>query len=268
MDDVETDMPLVLGASGKLLLWLAAPDHTSDQSDARRKREPDTGEWLLSEPAFKSWLSGHTRLLWVHGKAGCCKTTLCSLVVDTITKRLADEPGGLLLYFYFSFADTAKQKYKSLILSLLSQLVRLGLDEKSTAELIEMSQENCRHVTQLEGTLRKLLQRLGHAFIVIDGLDESPEEADGREEVLEGLESIHSTCVDVQLLIFSRREVDIEECMERMSARHIAIQDHPVDQDIKTYLSRELERNRKLRSLDSGIKLKIQSTLAERSGGM
>ncbi|GAB7325504.1 hypothetical protein MBLNU13_g09513t1 [Cladosporium sp. NU13] len=275
--EINTD---ILDASGKLLLWLAAPDHTSDQSDARRKRESDTGEWLLREPAFERWLSGRTRLLWVHGKAGCCKTTLCSLVVDTITERLeyepqdqppdqpADQPRSSLLYFYFSFADTTKQKYKSLLLSLLSQLVQLGLDEQSILELTEMCRRNRRHVTELEEVLRRLLNRLGHAFIVIDGLDESPEEADGREEVLEGLESMYSECADVQLLIFSRREVDIEECMESMSARRIAVQDHPVDEDIKTYLSRELERNRKLRSLDSEIKVKIQSTLAKNSGGM
>lgn len=204
-------------------------------------------------------------MLWLHGKAGSCKTVLCSAIIDNINDRFANQLDRTLIYFYFSFADTAKQKYKDLLLSLIAQLLREGAD----CEVLRSAYDgNQMHVSVLEPILCAMLETRGAVHIVIDALDECPEESCTREEMLDGIQALHDRCPTVRLLLTSRKEADISERMDEMSASISSIPTQKVNQDVRTYVAREISRDRKLKKLDTVIKLEIESTICAKADGM
>lgn len=56
--------------------------------------------------------------------------------------------------------------------------------------------------------------------------------------------------------------------MVEMGASIAPIQDHNVDQDVKTYVSREISRHRKLSKLKAAVRSEIELTLSAKAGGM
>lgn len=128
-------------------------------------------------------------------------------------------------------------------------------------------ESNRGHVRALEPVLWALLEMQRTVYIVIDGLDECPEENDVREEVLEGLRAFRHRRTDIRLLVMSRKETGINDYMRELGALPVPIQHDHVDQDIRTYVSREMSRHRKLRTLDADVKSTVESTLSDRANG-
>ena len=51
----------------KIQHWLNAPSVEKNFSDARDKKEPNTGTWLLQDDKFIQWIE-NGKLLWLQGK--------------------------------------------------------------------------------------------------------------------------------------------------------------------------------------------------------
>jgi hypothetical protein len=68
----------------KMVAWLAPPDPGTNHATARQRHESQTGDWLLKSSQYQSWKTGAFRHLWMYGKAGCCKTILCSTAIEDI----------------------------------------------------------------------------------------------------------------------------------------------------------------------------------------
>jgi hypothetical protein len=49
------------------MAWLSNLNFASRQADFLKRQQPGTGEWLLSDPVFQSWLKGNNRTLWCPG---------------------------------------------------------------------------------------------------------------------------------------------------------------------------------------------------------
>lgn len=98
---------------------------------------------------------------------------LCSAIIDDVVEQFVARGDRMLLYFYFSFADAAKQDYQALLLSLIAQLLQQGAD----CEALEATyNKNQKHVRAIEHVLWMLLAGQNVVHIVVDGLNESPEE--------------------------------------------------------------------------------------------
>jgi hypothetical protein len=104
----------------KILKWLDAPDPSINHSQACDKYEPGTGEWFLKSQDYQYWVSGLVPLLWLHGKAGCCKTVLCSTIIVEVLGKISGQHNTAFAYFYFSFSDERKQSYADMLLSLVT----------------------------------------------------------------------------------------------------------------------------------------------------
>ena len=52
----------------KIIQWLSKTDPSSNYHSARKKRQLETGEWLIKRPQFEEWKWTQNSLLWVHGK--------------------------------------------------------------------------------------------------------------------------------------------------------------------------------------------------------
>jgi hypothetical protein len=50
-----------------ILKWLSDLNFWTKQDDAFERRQEGTGEWLLVDPNFQSWMKGDCNVLWCPG---------------------------------------------------------------------------------------------------------------------------------------------------------------------------------------------------------
>lgn len=248
--------------------WLSAPDPSINLDAALRKREPGTGQWLLNDHSYERWRSGESASLWLHGKAGCCKTVMCSSTIENVQDYVASNPGDSLAYFYFSFQETDKQLYRQMLLSIVEQLYR---KYPSVPEL-ESAHEQHRtpSIDVLETSVAALSRQRQRTFIIIDALDECP--LDGlesrREETISGLSKLQPAMHKSSLLIFSRPEPDIRDFINTLGAKSLALDRSAVNEDIMLYVTNEIARNTKLQKLPEATRQLIIRTFESKAGAM
>ncbi|KAG9201031.1 hypothetical protein G6514_006411 [Epicoccum nigrum] len=250
----------------EILKWLDAPDRSIEHEAARRKHQKGTEEWLLQGKHYQDWVSGSSPLLWLHGKAGCCKTVLSSTVIQDLERRVENQPGTALAFFYFTFSDAKKQSYKDLILSMVTELSR---GRPIIARLLEMYKASVPHkpsIESLEETLITTIKRSDVSYLVADALDECSEEQ--RDEVTQGFKRITHACPSTRVLITSRRESDIEDLMQDWCGVQLAVDEKCVNADIDIFVKDALATDKKLMRLSEFTKSEIQRVFHEKSDGM
>lgn len=254
----------------EILRWLSPPDPWADHHSNRGLHQAGTGQWVLEEDAYKAWLSGSTRHLWLHGKAGCGKTILFSLIVDHVQHHCRQAVNFGFAPFYFTFSDQRKQSYEALLRSLVAQL---GTQRPGLAILREMYDQ--RHKLQgglslqgLESIILAVLARYSTVFVVLDALDECPEEGDARSKLFDGLDHLARTAPNLKLLVTSRDIHDIQESMESLPAERLPLETRAVDKDIDTYVSHQLLRGQYFKRLGQESRDLIQKTISAKADGM
>lgn len=55
----------------KIHRWLSPPDPSTNQNNAAKLREKETGLWLIDGVKFKDWKAAPNSLLWIHGIREC-----------------------------------------------------------------------------------------------------------------------------------------------------------------------------------------------------
>lgn len=53
--------------SQAILQWLDAPDPHANHVANRKKRLPQTGNWLLASKEYEVWFDGTNSFLWLYG---------------------------------------------------------------------------------------------------------------------------------------------------------------------------------------------------------
>lgn len=250
--------------AGKIQRWLDAPDHDFEHREARKKHEAGTGQWFLDHKAYRTWLTSEDQTLWIYGKAGCCKTVLCSTIIEDIRARSPDVP---LAYFYFTFRQVETQQYQGLLLSLISQFLSFGSVTPALKCAYERGQ---RHPDFLLGSLDSLLRMSKVAYVIVDAVDECPgiNDKDQRAQVMHGLKELLERNSHVKLLLSSRKEPDVTEYMQEWSTKREQLEVKPDAKDIAKYVKTELDRNRKFRSLALSTKQDIVEVLTNQADGM
>ena len=250
----------------EMLKWLDAPNCFIEHDDARKKHQKGTGEWLLQGRHYQDWVLGTSPLLWLYGKAGCCKTVLSSTVIQDLEFRVAKQPGTALAFFYFTFSDARKQNYKDLQLSMVTELSR---GRPIIASLLELYEANVPHSPSVEGleeTLIATLKESHVSYLVVDALDECSEEQ--RDEVMQGFKRITHACPSTRILITSRKESDIEDLMHDWCGIQLAVDENCVNADIDIFVKDALATDKKLMRLSDSTKSEIQRVFHEKSDGM
>ncbi|KAJ4345321.1 uncharacterized protein N0V89_011451 [Didymosphaeria variabile] len=254
----------------EIIQWLAAPDPTVIHRKAREDHEPGTGEWMLSCQEYQDWLTGSQQVLWLHGKAGCCKTVLCSTIVEDVTQRLSSCPRdeSVLAYFYFSFTETAMQRYTGLLLSIITTLSvnRRHLAQPVLSALYEESKPRQPTPQSLEGALVTLIKQFRTSYLVVDALDECPEQE--RAQVMQGLKRITRASSTTRLLITSRKEADIENFVQFWCETQLQLDEACVNKDIDMFVEKKLVSDNYLSKLSEPTKEQIRSIFHVKSDGM
>ncbi|GIZ48213.1 hypothetical protein CKM354_001128200 [Cercospora kikuchii] len=248
--------------------WLSSPDPWTNHQTARQLHEPLSGAWLLQSDLYQDWKNSSTRHLWMHGKPGCGKTVLCSTAIEDIKEHCQNCPNAGYAIFYFSFSETQKQQITHLLRSLI---VQLGWREPAFSILKQLYNRPNRialGLGELERTLLACFEAYDTVFLLLDALDESPEDDDVRCGLLEWIVRASQKTSNVQIFATGRKISDIEGSMAKISAEPIAIAPRAVDVDIRRYIATQLDRNHWLSRMDEETKALIEDTISDRADGM
>jgi nucleoside phosphorylase len=247
VDEISTKMNAFVIAnpshwSAQLLDRLSSVNFWEKQKDVYTNAHEGTGTWVLDEPAFKSWLTGHDRVLWCQGVAGAGKTVLTSIIINHLIKFFEDENVGVA-WIYLNYREKDLQSLENIFASLLRQVIQQsGGDTEALITSIGVGWKQGKpNLTAYKNMLQKALQQYSKIFIVIDALDESQSQTLRRELVCE----LRSLRPIISLLITSRPLRDMQNVLGDASQIKIMAR----SEDVKKYLDSFLKANKNLRKL-------------------
>jgi nucleoside phosphorylase len=228
--------------STQLLDRLSSVNFWEKQKDVFTNAHEGTGTWVLDEPAFKSWLTGHDGVLWCQGIAGAGKTVLTSIIINHLIKSFEDENVGVA-WIYLNYREKDLQSLENIFASLLRQLIQQrGGDTEALITSIGVGWKQGKpNLTAYKNMLQKALQQYSKTFIVIDALDESQSQTLRRELVCE----LRSLRPIISLLITSRPLRNMQNVLGDASQIEIMAR----SDDVKKYLDSFLKANKNLRKL-------------------
>jgi hypothetical protein len=252
----------------KIVAWLAPPDPGTNHATARQHHESKTGDWLLKSTQYTNWKTGAVSHLWMYGKAGCGKTILSSTAIEDIRDTCQKDADASHAFFYFSFSDKRKQSDGDLLRSLVAQL---GWREPGLS-MLRQAYENARQGVpgpdELEKILLASIRSCSKVYLLVDALDECPEDSETRQSVLARIERLTQDTSNLKIFATSRELDSMRKSMEALAAEPLRVITRAVDADIQAYLSTELSRDRNLRELSPEMRTLIESTIASQADGM
>jgi hypothetical protein len=252
----------------KIVAWLAPPDPGTNQDTARQRHESQTGQWLLKSSQYRSWKTGAVNHLWMHGKAGCGKTILCSTAIEDIRTTSERDADTSFAFFYFSFSDTHKQSERDVLRSLVAQL---GWREPGLSMLRQAYERHDRSVPgpdELMMILSASIMSWRKVFVFLDALDECQEDHDARQGVLDRIGMLTSHAPNLNIFATSRELPQIRESMDALGFESLRVDTSAVNADIRVYVATELSRDRHFRKFGSATLGMIETTISGKADGM
>jgi hypothetical protein len=252
----------------KIVAWLAPPDPETNHATARQRHQSRTGDWLLKSSEYQNWKTGTLSHLWMYGKAGCGKTILCSTAIEEVRNTCEQDADTSFAFFYFSFSDKRKQSDGDLLRSLVAQL---GWREPGLS-MLRQAYGNARQSVpgpdELENILSACIRSCSRVYLLVDALDECPEDHETRQGVLRRLERLTQDTLNLKVFATSRELDRIRKPMEAMASEPLPVVTRAVDVDIQVYLSSQLSHDPNLRELSSEMRTLIEGTIASQANGM
>jgi hypothetical protein len=252
----------------KIVAWLAPPDPGTNHATARQRHQSRTGDWLLKSSQYQNWKTGALIHLWLYGKAGCGKTILCSTAIEDIRNTCEHDPDTSFAFFYFSFSDERKQSDGDLLRSLVAQLGWREPGLSMLRQAYENARQNVLGPDELENILSASIRSCGRVYLLVDALDECPEDNETRQGVLRRLERLTQDTLNLKIFATSRELDRIRKPMEGLASEPLPVVTRAVDVDIQVYLSSQLSRDPNLRELSAEIRTLIEGTIASQADGM
>lgn len=202
-----------------------------------------------------------------------------SSVIKHIKDSYDGDPRIALAFFYFSFSDSEKQDTDKLLRSLLKQLCCFRPDTPQPvlglAKYKKLGQNPATEV--LKNTLLACIHGFTDVYIVIDALDECPNEKGERQKLIDNLTDVTSTAtsssLNLHFLCVSRKERDIEAGFEHILSQgstivfDLSAHVTAVNRDIGLYIDVILATPA-YKSWPSDIKEEAKTGLIEKAGGM
>ena len=185
-----------------------------------------------------------------------------------------------MAYFYFDFRDVNKQGLRDLVCSLLTQLSVHSAPHYDLLSNLYLAHDEGKKQpsdTELAECLIKLLALPNQhpTFLIIDGLDESPNTPGipaPRERVLQLVKELVEICVpNLRICVTSRPEIDIRKILEPLTSRRVSLHDESGQkEDIADYVRSIVYSNSeqimgRWRTEDKELVIK---TLSEQANGM
>lgn len=163
------------------LRTLRCPDSLVAKNRLKENKDkllPQSFEWILQDPQYKSWQNGgDISLLWIKGGAGKGKTMMSIGLVERLL--LLQNDSSVVTYFFCQYADyelnTLEAIIKGLILQLLNQQEALKKTLRDCWDSVNNRfDEDVRSWRTLWDIFFKMLSQCScrRVYIIVDALDE------------------------------------------------------------------------------------------------
>jgi hypothetical protein len=161
-----------------ILDWYKSSAPEQNHVASRDQHEPNTGNWVLESKEFQSWSMHKNESIWMHGIPGAGKTILCSTIIAHLEESYHNNDGSKVIYYYFDFRDRTKQTVSNLLKSSIFQLASrsAGLTESAAAHYEKYRGSREPSTEELFDVFRDDIKSTGRTFLVIDALDECPQQ--------------------------------------------------------------------------------------------
>ena len=197
-------------------------------------------------------------------------------MIDHVQKHCLREPLSAVVYWYFTFTNTEKQKVSHFLCSLVADICS---NRRDTPQALQDAYDQANFgqqkptIKSIMAMLKEVATGFEHIYLFVDALDECPRSDAERSMLLDFLNEIRSwqmRCMHV--LVTSRREVDIEESFSQVpphlgSISSIRVQGTHLEHDIKKYIQRRLQ-HRLYQNWKPALKLVVEAKLASQADGM
>ncbi|KAF1982684.1 hypothetical protein K402DRAFT_457189 [Aulographum hederae CBS 113979] len=229
------------GEELKILDWLSSLDPLVKHAATTSLKQPGTHEWFLQETLFLDWFDPDKpdRMLWLHGTSGTGKTVLALPTLDPC------------------------QIVGSIIRQLAGQMDNLP---PAIRKLYNECSGRSPQLDKLLGVLEEIVaQSSMTAFVILDGLDESP----NRDLLLRGMRRIcenTGSTSRLRVLLSSRSEQDIKQALASIPAFSIKAQHNHHDMEI--HVRAELGNLPRIRAMPASAQDALLSDLVARANGM
>jgi len=188
-----------------------------------------------------------------------------STIIEHLSDLCRNDTSKVLAYWYFNFRDKDedKQNVDNLLCSLIRQL-SAGADALPQ-DVLKLRDEYKRAskrpgTDKLATVLKSIIGELGKdVFIVMDALDECPENARERYFLVQ-IEQLAGKYENLHILTTSRREADINNSLENVATAIINIE-HSVETDVRLFVRRRLEDEKRLKRWEAAVKIDIENKL-------
>ncbi|KAJ6496280.1 ankyrin repeat-containing domain protein [Mycena sanguinolenta] len=247
----------------EIIAWFSPLNFFPRQVDLFNARQPGTGGWLLETPVFKKWELGYTDTVWCRGIPGAGKTILCAMVVDHL-RKIQDNANTRVAVIFLNHKETETQSPSNVLAAIWRQLVF----EQPLSPIVErlyskhQEQRTRPSLEDIHSVLCSTASAFSRLFIVVDALDEYPEDA--RNILLHRLSLLGSR---VSLMLTSRPHVDIKHAISDLETIEI----RAAENDIREYLEAQIRKSPRLsRHVRSApdIRQALETSIVEGSDGM
>jgi hypothetical protein len=204
----------------------------------------------------------------MYGKAGCGKTILCSTAIEDIRNTCEQVAETSFAFFYFTFSDERKQSDGDLLRSLVAQLGWREPGLSMLRQAYKNTKQNVLGPDELESVLLASIRPCSKVYLLIDALDECPEEHETRQTVLARIVKLTQDAPNLRIFVTSRELDRIRRSMEALVAEPLRVITRAVDADIQIYLSTELFHDQILCELRPEMRTLIETTIASQADGM
>lgn len=249
-----------------ILKWLAPIDYATQQSDYISRRQPGTGQWLLDSPEYQEWSKTPGKTLFCPGIPGAGKTILTAIVIDDIYSRFQCDTSVGIAYLYCDFRRQHEQKVEDLLANLLKQLAQKQASMPDGVKtLYEQYKGQPKRPTpdEILGILYSVSTLHSRFFIVVDALDECQVTNSCRTRLMSGIFALQAR-VRANIFTTSRFDPDIENEFRQS----ISLEIRASDEDVQTYLTRNMTRLRPFVSGDPDLQNKVKAAISNAVDGM
>ncbi|KAK5367777.1 hypothetical protein LTR20_009123 [Exophiala xenobiotica] len=206
-----------------MMTWLSGVNFWGKQDNLLQRAQEGTGEWILREPKFKSWLAGEGGFLWCYGEPGVGKTILSSIIIQHLSPLRKENEA--LAWIYVDYRERSKLTMENVLSNLLAQLFKQhGEISQSTMKSLGVNwQEAKPTLLQYRSWLQDETRKFSRTTVIIDALDELPTKS-LREQLIRELRQLQPP---IHLLVTSRPLAEMRRSWE--DASEIAIRPQKAD---------------------------------------
>ncbi|KAJ7453109.1 hypothetical protein FB451DRAFT_1565664 [Mycena latifolia] len=248
----------------KIIEWLSPLNFFLRQADIFSTRQPGTGEWLLNDELFKKWKSGAGNTLWCRGMPGAGKTVLASIVVDHLRTTDRSIPLTGVAVIYLNHQENEIQTLANLLAGLSRQFSTYP--SRPVRELYEKHREQHTRpsLEEVNLILRSTISDFDRVFIIVDAIDEYPEEQ--RYTLLRYLSSLTALRTTVNLMVTSRPHINLSYVV----GKPVYLEIRAKEDDIRRYVAEILKSSRLSRHIMNcpSLQEEIEEKIVRRSDGM